>query len=73
MFDACLKKGNYMYEKIQGLDGAFLGLKNIIKYKELSRDGSANKYTNKICRDNLSYPLYIPTLAFLGNTHAPFD
>ena len=25
---------------------------------------SAEKYTNKICRDNISHPLYIPTLAF---------
>ena len=24
------------------------------------------KYTNKICRDNVSHPLYIPTLAFLN-------
>ena len=30
-----------------------------------SRDGSAKKYTNKICRDNVS--LCIPTLAFLDN------
>ena len=28
------------------------------------KDDSANKYTNKICRDNVSLPLYIPTLAF---------
>ena len=25
------------------------------------------KYTNKICRDNVSHPLYIPMLAFLDN------
>ena len=28
------------------------------------RDGRTKKYTNKICRDNLSHPLYIPMLAF---------
>ena len=28
-------------------------------------DGSAKKYTNKIRRDNVSHPLYIPTLALL--------
>ena len=28
------------------------------------RDDSAKKYTNKICRDNVSHPLYIPMLAF---------
>ena len=32
-----------------------------------SRDGSAKKYTNKIYRDNVSHPLYIPTVAFLDN------
>jgi hypothetical protein len=30
-----------------------------------SREGSAKKYTNKICRDNRIHGLYIPTLAFL--------
>ena len=34
------------------------------QFKGWSRDGNAKKYTNKIYRDNLSHPLYIPTLAF---------
>ena len=38
------------------------------------RDGSAKKHTFKIYRDNLSHPLYIPTLAFLDNImHASVD
>ena len=48
----------------------------LIKYKKQlnkiegrSRDGSAKKYTNKICRDNVSHPLYIPALAFLDNLY----
>ena len=38
-----------------------------MKIKGLSRDGSAKLilYTNKICRDNLSHPLYIPMFAFI--------
>ena len=35
------------------------------KIEGWSRDGSAKKYINKICRDNVSHPLYIPMLAFL--------
>ena len=38
--------------------------KQLNKIEERSRDGSAKKYTNKVCRDNVSHPLYIPTLAF---------
>ena len=35
------------------------------KIEGWSRDGRVKKYTNKICSwDNLSHPLYIPTLAF---------
>ena len=38
--------------------------KNSSKYKKQikgwSRDGSVKKYTNKICRNKLSHPLYIP-------------
>ena len=39
------------------------------KIERWSRDGSAKKYTNKICRDNVSHPLYIPTLAFWVAMH----
>ena len=39
--------------------------KQLNKIKGWSRDGSAKKYTNKVCRDDVSHPLYIPTLAFL--------
>ena len=38
--------------------------KKQLKLKGESRDDSAKKYTNKICRDSISHPLYIPTLAF---------
>ena len=38
--------------------------KQLNKIEGWSRDGSAKKYTNKVCRDNVSHSLYIPTLAF---------
>ena len=44
-------------------------IKKLNKIEGSSRDGSAKKYTNKICRDNVSHPLYIPTLAFLDNQY----
>ena len=43
--------------------------KQLNKIEGWSRDGSAKKYTNKICRDNVSHPLYIPTLAFWVAMH----
>ena len=39
------------------------------KIEGWSRDGSAKKYTNKVCRDYVSHPLYIPTLAFWVAMH----
>ena len=41
--------------------------KQLNKIEGWSRDGSAKKYTNKVCSDNVSHPLYISTLAFLDN------
>ena len=43
--------------------------KQLNKIEGWSRDGSAKKYTNKICRDNVSHPLYIPMLAFWVAVH----
>ena len=41
--------------------------KQLNKIEGWSRDGSTKNYTNKICRDNVSHPLYIPTLAFVND------
>ena len=43
--------------------------KQLNKIEEWSRDGSAKKYIDKICRDNVSHPLYIPMLAFWVAMH----
>ena len=43
----------------------------LILKDEVARDARAKEHTNKICRDNLSQPLYIPMLAFSIIMHAP--